>query len=344
MNLETLKIKHKTKNNQFKGEIPLSYECFGPKLGSAPIVIVNHALTGNSSVIGEKGWWNRLIGFGKCIDTIKFTVLAFNIPGNGYDGFVIENYEAFSVYDIAEIFLKGLQELKIDTIYTIIGGSLGGSIAWQMAALSPNLFEYVIPVATDWKATDWVLANCRIQKQLLENSAKPLHDARMHAMTFYRTPQSINAKFNRTKNAEHGIFNIESWLLHHGEKLQQRFRLSSYKLMNHLLTTVEVAESEDDFLEKFKNSSIKFILIGVDTDYYFTNQEIAKANLLLKKNGNNSIHKTIKSIYGHDAFLIEYNQLQKILQPIFKIEETYEYHRNIYTNKVRATVDKSRFT
>ena len=69
----------------------LSYQVFGPSLNTAPVVLVNHALTGNSKVIGEQGWWNDLIGESKTIDTNKYTVLAFNVPGNGYDGFGIEN-------------------------------------------------------------------------------------------------------------------------------------------------------------------------------------------------------------------------------------------------------------
>ena len=105
---------------------------------TAPIVLVNHALTGNSNVTGSEGWWSALIGEGKCIDTNKYTILAFNIPGNGYDGFVIENYKDFVAGDIAHIFLRGLEELKIDKLFALIGGSLGGGIAWEMAAINPN--------------------------------------------------------------------------------------------------------------------------------------------------------------------------------------------------------------
>jgi homoserine O-acetyltransferase len=49
------------------------------------LVLVNHALTGNSQVVGDNGWWNDLIGVNKTIDTTKYTVLAFNVPGNGFD-------------------------------------------------------------------------------------------------------------------------------------------------------------------------------------------------------------------------------------------------------------------
>lgn len=88
-------------------EIPLSYQVFGQPLHSAPIVLVNHALTGNSNVAGEQGWWKTLIGKGKPIDTDKFTILCFNIPGNGYDDFFIDNYKDFTTRDIAEFFNVG---------------------------------------------------------------------------------------------------------------------------------------------------------------------------------------------------------------------------------------------
>ena len=73
-------------NGKHRSYIPLFFQTFGQQLGTAPIVVVNHALTGNSTVTGENGWWNDLIGENKTIDTKFFTIIAFNIPGNGYDG------------------------------------------------------------------------------------------------------------------------------------------------------------------------------------------------------------------------------------------------------------------
>ena len=90
-------------------DIDLSYQIFGKELHSAPIVLVNHALTGNSNVSGENGWWNSLIGENKIIDTNKFSVLCFNIPGNGFDGNLVENYQDVKPKDVATIFLSGLK-------------------------------------------------------------------------------------------------------------------------------------------------------------------------------------------------------------------------------------------
>ena len=74
-------------------------------------MVVNHSLTGNSNVSGPNGWWNGIVGENKPIDTNYFTVIVFNIPGNGYDnqtGNLIENYRDFTVRDIARIFWEGL--------------------------------------------------------------------------------------------------------------------------------------------------------------------------------------------------------------------------------------------
>jgi len=182
--------------------IDVSYRVFGLKLGTAPIVLVNHALTGNSLVSGENGWWNNLIGKEKAIDTDCYTILAIDIPGNGHDGKasnLIKNYKAFNNSDIARLQYEVLKKLEISKLFAVIGGSLGGQIAWELGVQHTHLIEHLIPVASDWKATDWVIAQCYIQDQLLNNSSKAIEDARKHAMTFYRTPASFKEKFNRTK-------------------------------------------------------------------------------------------------------------------------------------------------
>ena len=140
-------------------DIKLSYHLFGKKLHSAPIVVINHALTGNSEVAGENGWWSDVVGENKIIDTNKYTILSFNIPGNGYDGFVIENYKDFVARDIAKLFLLGIEQLKVKEVFALIGGSLGGGIAWEMAVINPKITKHLITVATDWKSTDCLISN-----------------------------------------------------------------------------------------------------------------------------------------------------------------------------------------
>ena len=306
------------RNGVIQSKIVLSYQLFGQPIGTAPLVLVNHALTGNSQVTGEIGWWKSLIGENKTIDTNKYTVLAFNIPGNGYqdEENQIENYKDFTTYDIANLFWKGIDSLKIDSVFAVIGGSLGGAIAWEMAFIRPKAIANLIPVATSWKASDWLIGNVLIQDLILNNSNNPIHDARIHAMLLYRTPESFQEKFNSKLQNENGMFQVESWLLHHGEKLQNRFQLSAYKLMNHLLKTTNCFKPSN-LSEVLQSLASNIHLVSVDSDYFFTANEIKTAFQEIKKQKNNVLYHEIKSIHGHDAFLIEYEQLNTILTPIF---------------------------
>ncbi|CAH8282568.1 aspartate kinase [Mariniflexile fucanivorans] len=306
-----------TQSKVLNPEIKLSYQVFGKPLGTAPVVLVNHALTGNSNVAGKDGWWQDLVGDDKVVDTTLYTILAFNIPGNGFDGFVIENYKDFVARDIANLFLMGLKELKIDKLFALIGGSLGGGIAWEMAVLNPDITDNLIPVATDWKSTDWLIANCQIQEQFLLNSRNPVHDARMHAMLCYRTPESFNERFQRSKNEELEIFNVESWLLHHGNKLQERFQLSAYKLMNQLLKSIDVTKNRPTDFNVLENIHGNIHIVGVDSDLFFTAEENRQTHKQLAVSNPNVTYNEIHSVHGHDAFLMEYEQLEKIVEGIF---------------------------
>ena len=132
----------------------LSYQFFGKRLGTAPIILINHALTGNSNVCGKDGWWSEIIGINKAIDLNKFTVLCINIPGNGFNEVNFDYNVELDLGDIADVFIKVLDKLKITKLHAIIGGSIGGCLTWEMAAIKNDIADKIIPVASDWKAND----------------------------------------------------------------------------------------------------------------------------------------------------------------------------------------------
>jgi len=320
LNLQSINISNFTAESGKTVPIRLSYQIFGQPLADAPVVLVNHALTGNSNVCGQEGWWKELIGEGKCIDTQRYSILSFNIPGNGFEDHrnIINNYKDFIAGDIAQLFLQGLKELKIESLFAVIGGSVGGGIAWEMAALAPTLIKHLIPVATDWKSTDWLIANCFLQDNILNNSSNPLEDARIHAMLCYRTPQSFKFKFDRTIHETKGIFNIESWLAHHGVKLRERFKLSAYKLINQILKTIDITRDSKDFDKTVSEITSHIHIVSVDNDLFFNAEENKNTFRRLQQLGKKSSYYEIQSIHGHDAFLIEFEQLTSFLSSIFK--------------------------
>ena len=294
----------------------LSYQFFGKTFGTAPIILINHALTGNSSVSGKDGWWSEIIGINKAIDLNKFTVLCINIPGNGFNE---ENFDfnvELDLGDIAHIFIKVLDKLKILKLHAVIGGSIGGCLTWEMAAIKNDIADKIIPVASDWKANDWLIANTFLQDRILENSKDPIGDARIHAMTFYRTPESLNQRFSRSKNIEKGMYNVESWLDHHGIKLNQRFSLNSYKFLNKLLRSADITRDNSSLESKIMPSKSEIHIISVDSDIFFLPDEDRMTTLRLKKQKVKIKNHIIESIHGHDAFLIETKQISDIFTKI----------------------------
>lgn len=318
LEIRTISIKNfKTHSGAIYPKINLYYQQFGRQIGKAPIVLVNHSLTGDANLTGDGGWWTEIIGKGKIIDTDKYTILGFNIPGNGVKGQIFNKPEDFHTGDIASLFLLGLSNLKIKKLYALIGGSIGGGIAWEMAAISKDITKFLVPVAADWKANDWIIANTFLQKRIIENSKQPLQDARIHAMLTYRTPQSFENRFGRTLNKEQGIFNIESWLIYHGEKLQKRFQLKAYIMMNHLLSSINIEREGEIALNIIKNIKSEIHMVAIDSDLFFTPIEDQKTFNSCKKVKKNIYYHEIKSLHGHDAFLIESKSMEKILSKIF---------------------------
>ena len=294
--------------------LTLTYQVAGPALGAAPIVLVCHALTGNSAVVGPEGWWAKLIGPGQTIDTIRYTILSIDIPGNEYAGSApLDDPSLLSVRDVARLWLLVLRELRVDQLYALIGPSLGGGIAWQIAALEPTLAEYLFPIATDYKASDWLLAQTEVQRLILDHSDCPIHDARVHAMLTYRTPESLIGRFEG-KTTDSGLPRVLDWLDYHGRTLEGRFSLSAYRVMTFLSSTIHAAESE----KELTRIASDIHLVAIDSDRlfpYFIARETIEG-LRCSGKARAELH-TIVSDHGHDAFLIEYDQLCRIMSPYF---------------------------
>ena len=294
--------------------LTLTYQVAGPALGTAPIVLVCHALTGNSAVAGPEGWWAKLIGPGQTIDTTRYTILSIDIPGNEYAGSAPQDDPSLlSVMDVARLWLLVLRELHVDHLYALIGPSLGGGIAWQIAALEPTLAEHLFPIATDYKASDWLLAQTEAQRLILDHSDRPIHDARVHAMLTYRTPKSLIGRFEG-KTTDSGLPKVLDWLDYHGRTLEGRFSLSAYRVMTFLTSTIHAAESEKELTRIVSDIH----LVAIDSDrlfpYFIARETIERLRGSGKERAE--LH-TIVSDHGHDAFLIEYDQLCRIMSPYF---------------------------
>ncbi len=313
--LKYMPLKGISLKNGHVQDVHVTYKIYGCALHTAPIILVNHALTGNSDLTS---WWQDQVGPALPLDTSAFTIIAIDIPGNGHDGVVehlIYNYQDWTLGDVATVFIETLKQLHVCHIHVGIGGSIGGALLWEMTVLAPQLFRTIIPIAADWKSTDWLLACCHVQHAILENSSQPLQDARKHAMTFYRTPQSLKYKFNRAKENQ---FMVQNWLDHHGNALKKRFTLPAYKHVNNLLTTIDAASAHHgDLLKALTPSDTAIAIVSIDSDCFFVPQEDGHTHDLLKP-FKNITHEFIYSIHGHDAFLMEHDQVAAIINDKLK--------------------------
>lgn len=309
--------------------IALSYEVVGQPLGTAPIIIVNHSLTGNATVSGRYGWWNGLIGENKTIDINIYTIISLNIPGNGFEDnyeALIPNYRDFTIRDIAAIFWEGLFHLKVKNVFAVIGGSLGGAIAWEMAALQPNRIENLIPIASDWKATDKVIANVLIQDQILNNSEDPIVDARYIANLRYRNQEYVNQIFKRTNLEISSISPIEKCVF-----TNNKCQIAGFRLMNFLLLSNDLTRNRRDFLSIANTIKANIHLIGIEAYGLFSADENRITFLKLRKIKPNVFYHEIESSFGNDAYLKETERIAFLLKPIFKSKKTIIRNKFNYT-------------
>lgn len=276
-----------------------------------PTLVILHALTGNSTVTGENGWWKELVGVSKVIDTAKYNILSIDTLGNGYATNTHENIhsiEKISVNDIAKINLWLLNELELKKNISIIGGSLGGAIAWEMWKENPELFDKLISIGANPFEDHWIKAITFLQNDLLHND-NGYEKARMWSMLFYRNALGINDKFKNSNQT------IEDWLVYHGDSLKKRFSKKSYQIMNHLLGSIGKGSNKDQYLKASQKSNTQIVVVSISSDWLFHPQHQTEWANDLAKTYKNVTHHSLESTHGHDAFLIEFKKLEEILAP-----------------------------
>lgn len=289
----------------------ISYQWFCTNNETKPVVVILHALTGNSTVAGENGWWQEIVGNAKAIDTNKYNILAIDTIGNGFATNThnnIHSIEKVCINDLAKINLWLLDELQLTTNISIVGGSLGGAIAWEMWKENPVLFNKLISIGAHPFEDQWIKSITFLQKELLKNT-KGYEQARMWSMLFYRNSLAIDQKF---KNSDK---KIEDWLKHHGNSLKERFPEKSYELMNHLLGSIGKGNTVEQFLKAAQKSTTQIIVISISSDWLFHPQHQENWVTTMKQEYTNITHHSLESIHGHDAFLIEFKKLEKIITP-----------------------------
>jgi homoserine O-acetyltransferase len=325
----------------------LAYESWG-ELNSdkSNAILVLHALTGDSHLIGNageghatSGWWNGIVGPGDAIDTNEFYVLTPNVLGgcqgstgpssldrNGRE--YGPSFPQLTIKDQAKAFLILADQLGIKKFYAIIGGSMAGMHALEIAIDFPErLKRLAILAAPPYSTADQIALNTVQLEAIRSDSnfaagwyydAKPgfgphkgLALARRMALLNYRSPKELNERFGRSWQSqvspltERGKYAVESYLDFHGNKFVRRFDANSYITLVSAMNSHDVGRDRGGVELALQKIKCPTLVLGVDSDRLFplSGQELIANNVSGPLVGGEL--QVIQSEYGHDGFLIE---------------------------------------
>jgi homoserine O-acetyltransferase len=214
--------------------------------------------------------------------------------------------------------------LKIDSIHTLIGGSLGGQVALEWAYLLGNKLKHAIVVASTAKTSPWVIGFNEAQRMAISSDStwgqpqvdaglKGLEAARAMAMLSYRNPQDLNAKQKETADKLDG-FLASSYLRYQGSKLTKRFNAFTYWTLTKAMDSHDIGRGRGGCEKALSEIYATVLAIGVNSDLLFLDQESQELIQAIKKGK----HATIISPAGHDAFLIEFEQLSRLIEDFYQ--------------------------
>ncbi len=306
-----------------------------------PTIVAVHALTGDMRAGGPGGWWEPVIGPGKALDPARCRVLCFNNLGSCYgtsgpaDQCFPHPSDARSVpstvttWDQARSIIAALDQLGIQRVALATGGSVGGMIALALAVLAPDRFERIAPIASAEAAGPWIIGWNHIAQEILlldpaypDAPARGLEIARQLAMLTYRAEPGLDLRQGRAMAGTESWqalapYKMETYLEHQGVKLRERFNALAYltqlgAMNHHDLARTPPGESAEPWgVPRIRASTLA---VAIDTDLLYFPVQMTRLSARLRERGTVAVDRTLTSPHGHDAFLIEWDQVSALLE------------------------------
>ena len=337
--------------------LTIAYKTFG-RLNEekSNAILACHALTGDQYVTGHNpitnrdGWWSRMVGPEKPIDTNKFFVICSNVLGgcagstgpkeknsltNKYYG---GNFPSITVRDMVRAQTYLIDALEIEKLLSVVGGSMGAMQALQWSIDFPDRIRSIIHIAGALKHSAQNIAFHEVGRQAIMNDPawnngdytdqknipeRGLSIARMIAHITYLSEDAMHRKFGRKLQSRDIIsfgfdadFQIESYLRYQGKSFVERFDANSYLFLTRAMDYFDHAETYKKSIEfsNISNDHIHHLVISFTSDWLFPtkeNQAIVKIlNLLSKK----VCFAEIETDKGHDSFLLDEPDLDYLIQ------------------------------
>jgi homoserine O-acetyltransferase len=329
--------------------VTIAYETYGKlNKDRSNAILICHALSGDAHAAGwhesdkKPGWWDLAIGPGKAFDTEKYYVICSNIIGGckGSTGPSSLNpstgkpygldFPVITIGDMVNAQKKLVDFLGIEQLYAVAGGSMGGMQALQWCVAYPEAVRRGIIIATAAYSRSQHIAFNEVGRRAIisdpnwnngdyyngEPPTKGLALARMVAHITYLSDASMQEKFGRQlKDKErYGYdfsmdFQVESYLQHQGDSFVKRFDANSYLYISKAIDYFDLMNN-GSLDEAFKGTKkVKFLVISVTSDWLYPEYQSREIVMALTANDADVSYAEIKSIYGHDAFLLESGQL-----------------------------------
>ncbi len=329
--------------------VTVAYETWGELApDGSNAVLVLHALTGDSHVVGPAGeghptggWWEDVVGPGRAIDTDHWFVVAPNILGGcqgttgpaslAEDGTPYgSRFPLVTARDQACVEALLADRLGIKRFALVIGSSMGGQRALEWAILFPERVARLAVVASNAATTARQIALAHTQLLAIESDPHfrggdyydapvgegPAHGlalARQIAHISYRANYELSERFSRyAQHAEEplegGRFAVESYLDHAGWKLVKRFDANSYRVITRAMMTHDVGRDRGGIEEALSQVEARVMVLGVDTDELFLPEELHR---IVHGTRRAEPIRWINSPHGHDGFLVQHQQVSE---------------------------------
>ena len=304
------------------------------------------------------GWWDGLVGSGCAIDTDKYFVVCTNSLGgcqgstgpasaNPLDGKPYgSRFPVITVRDMVRAQVRVSDMLGIEVWHSVIGGSMGGMQVLEWGITFPHRVRTLIPIATCLQATAQQIAWGAIGRRSIRLDPKwnggdyydaevgqgpwqGLAIARMVAQVTFRSDNVFTDRFGREladMDADYnglGLwdkFEVENYLDHHGDKLIRRFDTNSYLIIGKAMDLHDVARGRGNLQTAISRISAPVLSVGISSDILYPTYQQKQIRELINQTGGSCEYFEIDSPHGHDAFLINLDQVGK---PVAKFLERY---------------------
>ena len=339
--------------------VRVAYETYGalsPARDNA--VLVCHATSGDQylasphPITGKPGWWNRMVGPGKPIDTNRFHVICANVVGGcmgstgpaspGPDGKPwAMRFPVITVRDMVRAQVLLLEALGIDTLYAVAGGSMGGMQALSLAANWPHIARRVLAIGATATMPAQNIAFQEVGRQAIMadpdwqggdyyGSGKApgagLSVARMAAHITYLSEASLTEKFGRrlqdrpdgSKGAKtfgfDADFQVESYLRHQGSAFTERFDANSYLYLTRAMSYFDLTEDHGGRLaDVFAGNTARFCVVSFDSDWLYPTELSRRIAHALNAAGAPVSFVELPAPFGHDSFLLDVPELDRVV-------------------------------